>query len=134
MDITVMDGHGLHMSETFKFERDADVGLLAIETQEKLRRLGLTVEESGSNEDAIVFTAGTSSKPLTFAELKIGDTFISFPSDGDDSGHGGFRKGAWLMRKTAEDDGNALNDNYVRVHDGAFSHWRGSGQVYKVLI
>jgi hypothetical protein len=40
------------------------------------------------------------SKPLTFRELSIGDCFISFPTDGDDSGHGGYRKGSYLLRKT----------------------------------
>ncbi len=33
----------------------------------------------------------TTSKPLTFGELAEGDKFITFPTDGDDSGHGGFR-------------------------------------------
>lgn len=29
-------------------------------------------------------------KKLTFGELKVGDRFIFFPSDGDNSGHGGY--------------------------------------------
>lgn len=39
------------------------------------------------------------SKPKTLADLEVGDTFIVFPYDGDDSGHGGFRAGANLFRK-----------------------------------
>ena len=27
---------------------------------------------------------------LTFGDLKVGDKFIAFPSDGDNSGHGGY--------------------------------------------
>jgi len=40
------------------------------------------------------------SKPLTFGELEIRDYFIDFPIDGDDSGHGGFRNGSYLFKKT----------------------------------
>ena len=29
------------------------------------------------------------SKKLTFGDLEVGDKFIGFPSDGDNSGHGG---------------------------------------------
>lgn len=28
---------------------------------------------------------------LTFGELKVGDSFITFPDPGDNSGHGGFK-------------------------------------------
>ena len=34
----------------------------------------------------------TPSKPLTFGELKFGQLFIMFPTDGDDKENGGFRK------------------------------------------
>lgn len=39
------------------------------------------------------------SKPKTLAELNVGDKFIYFPTDGDDSGHGGFRGGERLFVK-----------------------------------
>ncbi len=39
------------------------------------------------------------SRPLTLNDLKIGDTFICFPDDGDDSGHGGFKGGGVLFVK-----------------------------------
>jgi len=44
----------------------------------------------------------TTSKPLTFGELAVGDCFIGFPIDGDDSGHGGFRETHNLFWKTEE--------------------------------
>ena len=39
------------------------------------------------------------SDKLTFGELIIGDTFISFPAAGDDAGHGGFKGGHVLLKK-----------------------------------
>lgn len=41
------------------------------------------------------------SKKLTFEELEVGDHFISFPSDGDDKGHGGYRGAHRLFIKTS---------------------------------
>ena len=67
----------------------------------------------------------TTSKPLTFGELEIGESFISFPVDGDDSGHGGFRKGFYVFKKinflpsgTPDSDLNAqrLIDNIPSSH------------------
>ncbi len=45
------------------------------------------------------FLNGCHSKPCTIADLKVGDTFIPFPTDGDDHGHGGFRGGSRLFIK-----------------------------------
>jgi hypothetical protein len=45
------------------------------------------------------FLRGCSSRPKTVADLKVGDKFIVFPDDGDDSGHGGFRGGCRLFVK-----------------------------------
>ena len=57
------------------------------------------------------------SKPLTFGELSVGDAFISFPWDGDDSGHGGYRGHSYLFTKIPEGDrGNSIRG------DGAVSH------------
>ena len=44
----------------------------------------------------------TQSVPLTYGDLEIGDKFISFPTDGDDSGHGGFRGGRNLFMKLSD--------------------------------
>ena len=41
------------------------------------------------------------SEPLTFRELEVGEKFVSFPVDGDDSGHGGYRRGSYLFIKTS---------------------------------
>lgn len=37
---------------------------------------------------------------LTFGELKVGQKFIGLPVPGDNSGHGGFKKGSYLFIKT----------------------------------
>lgn len=37
---------------------------------------------------------------LTFSELEEGQRFITFPSPGDNHGHGGLRKSHWLFQKT----------------------------------
>ena len=55
------------------------------------------------------------SEPLTFGDLKIGDLFIGFPLDGDDSGHGGFRGKHKVFRKTRDgsvDYGDVLGTRY----------------------
>lgn len=41
----------------------------------------------------------TTSTPLTFGELRMGDHFIAFPVNGDDKGHGGYRGGSHLLVK-----------------------------------
>ncbi len=41
----------------------------------------------------------TQSKPLTFAELQEGQKFTMLPKEGDNAGHGGFRKGGYLFTK-----------------------------------
>ena len=47
------------------------------------------------------FLKDCQSKPLTVGDLDVGETFIFFPDDGDDSGHGGFRGGGRLFVKIA---------------------------------
>lgn len=41
-------------------------------------------------------------EPLTFGELKVGQTFISLPLPGDNSGHGGFRGAHYIFSKTRQ--------------------------------
>ncbi|MFA7298058.1 MAG: hypothetical protein WC010_00205 [Candidatus Absconditabacterales bacterium] len=41
---------------------------------------------------------------LTFGELAIGNLFIYFPSPGDNSGHGGFKKIHYMFTKIAVKD------------------------------
>lgn len=76
------------------------------------------------------------SKPLTFGELEIGDSFIDFPVDGDDSGHGGFRKGSYVFKKIKPILSGAfkLKMNTERVTDKGLSSFPDSMQVYKVLL
>lgn len=50
-------------------------------------------------EEMFPFLKHCASKPLTLADLSVGDVFIRFPMDGDDSGHGGFKGGARLFVK-----------------------------------
>lgn len=73
------------------------------------------------------------SKPLTFKELKEGDSFILFPCDGDDSGHGGYRNGAWLFRKLTLCEGKN-GENAVRLYDGVLTKWSDKMEVYKVIF
>lgn len=41
-------------------------------------------------------------EPFTFGELKEGQKFITFPSPGDNHGHGGFRNAHYLFQKTKD--------------------------------
>ena len=36
---------------------------------------------------------------LTFGDIKVGEVFIDFPTDGDNEGHGGFLPGHVLYKK-----------------------------------
>lgn len=75
------------------------------------------------------------SKPLTFGELNVGDKFIDFPTDGDDSGHGGFRKGAYVFQKTHKASAcEVTQENAFRIVDGCRSIFSDSMQVYKVIL
>lgn len=78
-------------------------------------------------------TIGTTSSPLTFGELEVGEYFIDFPTDGDDSGHGGFRKGAYLFKKVVPFT-NHWFENAFRLVDGVGSHMPDTMQVYKVIL
>lgn len=76
------------------------------------------------------------SKPLTFGELKKGENFVDFPTDGDDSGHGGYRSGAYVFVKTdkvkTEYEGMFLNA--VRLLDGSTSSFPDTMLVFKVIL
>lgn len=49
--------------------------------------------------DGLHFLQRCQSQPITVRDLKVGEKFIFFPYDGDDSGHGGFKGGARLFVK-----------------------------------
>ncbi len=75
------------------------------------------------------------SKPLTFKELCIGDKFIGFPSDGDDSGHGGFRKGSYIFEKESlTATSNSKFNNAKRMTDGNRSFIQEDGILLKVIL
>lgn len=61
--------------------------------------------------------AETQSKSLTFKELEAGKKFIAFPQDGDDSGHGGFRRPSYIFTKLRMTSGSE-GENCVRDADG----------------
>ena len=63
---------------------------------------------------------------LTFGELELGSYFIGFPTDGDNSGHGGYLQGHYLFIKTESDTG-------IRLSDANFSTFPESMYVIKVL-
>lgn len=76
----------------------------------------------------------TQSKPLTFRELAVGDHFIHFPTDGDDSGHGGFRNGKNLFKKT-EDKASDIPGLVYRAEttrDGALVTMHPDTKVLKI--
>lgn len=50
------------------------------------------------------------STPLTFGELEVGDHYVAFPRDGDDSGHGGYRGEHYVFKKTGTNEGTRLWD------------------------
>lgn len=61
------------------------------------------------NIEAEPHRAMAKSEKLTFGSLKRGDKFISFPLDGDNSGHGGYLGSSYLFVVTREAGGLALN-------------------------
>lgn len=75
------------------------------------------------------------SKPLTFRELAVGDMFIGFPNDGDDNGHGGFRRGSYLFQKIQLLEGieGVPKDNSRSVFRGTYSHTPDSKLVLRIL-
>lgn len=77
-------------------------------------------------KNGIKLERGTQSEPLTFGELGEGDHFISFPLDGDDSGHGGFRAGSRLFTK--------LDDECARAGNGtSISRMPATMRITKVI-
>lgn len=70
------------------------------------------------------------SKPLTIGELKSGDHWIGFPQDGDDSGHGGFRRGSYVFRKLDTFKSIRLKDDVESSH-GKYCQ---TMQVLKVFV
>jgi hypothetical protein len=75
--------------------------------------------------------------PLTLRDLKPGETFIFWPEDGDDSGHGGYRGSSTLYEKIAPyHPGKDYHESawmtcreYVRKYDAL---WPLSSRVIRV--
>jgi hypothetical protein len=76
------------------------------------------------------------SKPLTFGELEVGDFFVDFPTDGDDSGHGGYRKGAYVFKKCnpTKTAFPSYLENAFRLVDGSKSKFPDTMLVFKVIM
>lgn len=75
------------------------------------------------------------STPITFAELGVAAWFIAFPVDGDDSGHGGFRRPQRVFEKTTATfsaDGIPVA-NAVAIGTGRESHMPPTMPVLQVL-
>jgi hypothetical protein len=70
------------------------------------------------------------SKPLTFAELGVGKAFIFFPRDGDDSGHGGYRKPYRVFWKLSD----VTEPNAVDAVDGTPSNMTPGMEVLRVIV
>jgi hypothetical protein len=77
-------------------------------------------------------TPSKQSTPLKFKELAPGSRFVGFPMDGDDHGHGGYRKGHYLIIKTKQPV-DASGNNAVRLVDGGSLKFTGDEQVLLVL-
>ncbi|HTM68135.1 MAG TPA: hypothetical protein VL426_02445 [Candidatus Binatia bacterium] len=78
----------------------------------------------------------SNSIPLTFAELEVGEHFIAFPSDGDDSGHGGYRRGQRLFRKISAEDRTGpsqLVENAEATGTGTRSHMPLGMRILKII-
>lgn len=75
------------------------------------------------------------SKPLTFGELLVGESFIGFPLDGDDEGHGGYRQGSYVFIKTkpmkTEFKGYFINAK--RSADNNMSAFPDTMQILKII-
>jgi len=57
------------------------------------------------------------SRPSRLEDLPIGAHFICFPYDGDDSGHGGFKKGSYLMTKIEPyHPGEGYHESYRKTY------------------
>lgn len=68
----------------------------------------------------------TQSKPLTLGELKVGTSFIPFPLDGDDSGHGGYRGGHILFTKVS----GSIAESYMSLNHS----FQTNMKVIKILV
>lgn len=78
----------------------------------------------------------SNSIPLTFGELAVGEHFVAFPSDGDDSGHGGYRRGQNLFRKVSAEDrvsATQLVENAEATRTGTRSHMPLGMKVLKIV-
>jgi len=74
------------------------------------------------------------SEPLTFGEIQIGEHFIGFPRDGDDSGHGGYRGAHRVFEKISHEHTPSGPGNAVAIETQTPSHMPPGMLVLKVLI
>lgn len=83
-----------------------------------------------------------SGQKLTFGDLKSGDLFIGFPSDGDNAGHGGFKQAHVLYRKVKSEilkekgvvlDKPIVSFVAVRVLDGMDTTFQNNMEVIKII-
>lgn len=98
------------------------------------RTCGVGREHGCKHHEKIGWRPDPTSVPLTFDELQVDDCFISFPDDGDDSGHGGYRGTKYLLRKTRHigETYDPLKDNYVCITNGSEGSLPPTFQVIKV--
>ena len=72
---------------------------------------------------------------LIFGDLSVGVTFICFPSDGDDDGHGGLRGTHNMFIKTSMYyNSRGHEGNAMRVSTGGVSNMADSIAVIKVRL
>ena len=134
-DFIIDNGKGFDLPGGSYYHFTEVIRLIKLWEREKNIKNQLEMEKEKTKEPAST-TIDTISKPLTFGELEAGECFVDFPTDGDDSGHGGFRGGAYVFKKMAKNQrlvGNFFN-NAFRLTDGNKSHFPDTMQVYKVII
>lgn len=73
---------------------------------------------------------------VAFADLEAGQYFIAAPTPGDDSGHGGVRRGLYVFRKTAPGYATGAEpprDTATRVVDGVASSFSNACRIVPVI-
>lgn len=92
----------------------------------------MTILVRGDKHGSDMSTPSTQSTPLKFKELAPSSRFVGFPIDGDDHGHGGYRKGHYLIIK-AKHPIDSSGNNAIRLVDGVPLKFTGDERVLLIL-
>jgi hypothetical protein len=102
---------------------------------ERTRRIRGTRTDSGRLvRQAWLAATDSQCEALDFADLELGEKFISLPGPGDNHGHGGLLCGAWLFIKI-EPGITPVGEqplNAVRLVNGCKINFSDGEQVYSI--